>query len=178
MDRVRVSQDSLVFCAGHFMIFPEGSEPLHGHNYRVAVALEGELHEDMVMDFVALKRLVKGLVDELDHRVLLPTGHPRLRLAIGEDAVEAEVDGKRYVFPIGDVRLLPIPNTSAEWLARYLAGRLRARLPPALRLRSLEVEVEESFGQSACYREEIDAAAATSEASGGDRPGEQPGGSG
>lgn len=161
MDRVRVSQDHLVFCAGHFMIFPKGSEPLHGHNYRVAVALEGELQDDMVMDFVALKRLVKALVDELDHRVLLPAEHPRLRLTLREETVEAEVDGKRYLFPLEDVRILPIPNTSAEWLARHLAGQLRARLPSNLRLRALEVEVEESFGQSATYREEIDAAAAT-----------------
>lgn len=160
MDRVRVSQDNLVFCAGHFMLFPQGSEPLHGHNYRVAVALEGELRDDMVMDFIALKRLVKTLVDELDHRVLLPAEHPRLRLTIGEDEVEAVVDGKRYVFPISDVRILPIPNTSAEWLARYLAGQLRVRLPADLRLRALEVEVEESFGQSAVYREVVDAAAA------------------
>ncbi|HXF70011.1 MAG TPA: 6-carboxytetrahydropterin synthase [Thermoflexus sp.] len=161
MDRVRVSQDHLVFCAGHFMIFPKGSEPLHGHNYRVAVTLEGALHEDMVMDFVALKRLVKALVDELDHRVLLPAQHPRLRLTIGEEQVEATIDHKRYVFPLEDVRILPIPNTSAEWLARYLAGQLRARLPGDLRLHALEVEVEESFGQSAIYREVIDAAAST-----------------
>ncbi len=178
MDRVRVSQDHLTFCAAHFMIFPKGSEPLHGHNYRVAVTLEGMLQDDMVMDFVALKRLVKALVDELDHRVLLPAAHPRLRLALGEESVEAVVDHKRYIFPIEDVRILPIPNTSAEWLARHLAGQLRARLPAGLRLRALEVEVEESFGQSAIYREEIHAAAAASEASGGHRPGEQPGGSG
>ncbi len=162
MDRVRVSQDNLVFCAGHFMIFPNGSEPLHGHNYRVTVALEGELRDDMVMDFVALKRLVKALVDELDHRTLLPARHPRLRLTIREDQVEAAIDSKRYVLPLEDVRILPIPNTSAEWLARYLAGQLRGRLPSELRLHVLEVEVEESFGQSAIYREAIDAAAATS----------------
>jgi len=160
MDRVRVSADHLVFCAGHFMIFPKGSEPLHGHNYRVAVALEGELQADMVMDFIALKRLVKALVDELDHRVLLPAEHPRLRLVIGEEQVEAAIDAKRYVFPLEDVRILPIPNTSAEWLARYLARQLRSRLPADLRLHALEVEVEESFGQSAVHREVIHAPAA------------------
>ncbi|WP_376790501.1 6-pyruvoyl tetrahydropterin synthase family protein [Thermoflexus sp.] len=161
MDRVRVSQDYLVFCAGHFMILPHGSEPLHGHNYRVAVSLEGPLQDDMVMDFVALKRLVKGLVDELDHRVLLPAEHPRLHLTMREDYVEAAIDSKRYLFPMEDVRILPIPNTSAEWLARYLAAQLRARLPSNLHLHALEVEVEESFGQCAVYREVIDAAVAT-----------------
>ncbi|MBO9360998.1 MAG: 6-pyruvoyl tetrahydropterin synthase family protein [Thermoflexus sp.] len=161
MDRVQVAQDNLVFCAAHFMIFPKGSEPLHGHNYRVSVTLEGELRDDMVMDFIALKRLVKALVEELDHRVLLPAEHPRLRLRIEEDQVETELDHKRYVFPMEDVRILPIPNTSAEWLARYLAGRLRAHLPEGLRLHAMEVEVEESFGQRAIHREALHAAAST-----------------
>jgi hypothetical protein len=39
-------------------------------------------------------------------------------------------------------------------LAQYLAGRLRVELgASADRLASIEIEVEESFGQSAVYRE-------------------------
>ena len=40
-------------------------------------------------------------------------------------------------------------------LAQYLAGRVRAQLGVA-RLKSIEVEVEENFGQSASYREVLD----------------------
>jgi 6-pyruvoyltetrahydropterin/6-carboxytetrahydropterin synthase len=71
--------------------------------------------------------------------------------------VTVAVAGKpRYVFPRSDCALLPVPNTTVEMLAQYLAGRVRAELPSgAVELRAIEVEVEENFGQSATYRESL-----------------------
>ena len=53
--------------------------------------------------------------------------------------------------------LLPVPNTTAEMLARYLAGRVKEELQGAGagRLSALAVEVEESVGQSAWCRERM-----------------------
>jgi len=59
------------------------------------------------------------------------------------------------VFPAGECVILPIPNTTVEMLAQYLAARVRAELG-ALHLKTIEVEVEENFGQSASYRETLD----------------------
>jgi 6-pyruvoyltetrahydropterin/6-carboxytetrahydropterin synthase len=61
------------------------------------------------------------------------------------------------VFPRRDVVLMPVPNTSAEMLARYLAGRLRVELgrAGADRLETLLVEIEESAGQSASWSERL-----------------------
>jgi 6-pyruvoyltetrahydropterin/6-carboxytetrahydropterin synthase len=61
----------------------------------------------------------------------------------------------RYVFPAGDCVILPIPNTTVEMLAQYLAGRVRADLG-SVHLKTIEVAVEENFGQSASYRETLD----------------------
>jgi 6-pyruvoyltetrahydropterin/6-carboxytetrahydropterin synthase len=61
----------------------------------------------------------------------------------------------RYVFPLSDCALLDIPNTTVEMLAQYLTHRVMAELPRAVRATAIEVEVEENFGQSAAYREEI-----------------------
>jgi hypothetical protein len=43
-------------------------------------------------------------------------------------------------------------------LAQYLTGRLRRELAGvgAAKLRTIELEVEENFGQSAIYRETLD----------------------
>jgi len=43
-------------------------------------------------------------------------------------------------------------------LAQYLAGRVSRELKPSagVRLRAIEVEVEENFGQSATYRESLE----------------------
>lgn len=157
--KVHVTKDYLVFCAGHFITYGGGlCETLHGHNYRVAVELEGGLDENRyVFDFVTLKKLMKRLVDELDHRVLLPSDNPLVAIQKDPESVRATYKEKVYVFPSEDVVLLPIENTTAELLAQYLAGRVAKEVAHVTRepLRSIEVEVEESFGQSARYREAL-----------------------
>ena len=154
--KIVVEKDYLVFACGHFITYSDTCETLHGHNYRARVELEGELDENgYVWDFVSLKRLMRRLVDELDHRMLLPLQNPALRLSQEGEAIEVLYKDRRYVFPKRDVVLLPIPNTTAEMLARYLLGRVREELLKmgGGRLRAIAVEVEESFGQSGWVRE-------------------------
>lgn len=160
--RVAVTKEDLVFAAAHFITLPgHRCEALHGHNYRAGVVVEGGLEPDAwyVVDFVALKRLMKRLTDELDHRVLLPTENPKLALTPKGDAIEVAFDGQaRYVFPSRDCVLLPVPNTTVEMLAEHLAGRVVRELVQsgARALRAIEIEVEENFGQSATYRTVLD----------------------
>lgn len=151
--RVTVEKDYLVFSAGHFITYDAGDacESLHGHNYRVAVTLRGDVNADAyVYDFVALKDVMRELVDELDHAMLLPRDNPDLTLERREDGVSVRYDDRRYHFPEDDVVVLPIPNTTAEMLARHLLDRLAERLDAdgAEGLREAEIEVEESFGQA------------------------------
>lgn len=156
--RVVVEKDYLVFAAGHFITYGDQCEGLHGHNYRARVEVEGELDENSyVFDFVTLKRIMRRLVDEIDHKMLLPLDNPFLKLREANGEVEVRYRDRRYVFPRDDVVLLPIPNTTAEMLATYLAGRLKAELAQHGKgnLTALAVEVEESFGQSAWYREPL-----------------------
>jgi len=156
--RIRVKKDYTVFSSAHFITFAgHRCESLHGHNYRVGVALDGALDEDgwYVLDFSIIKRLMRQLCDEIDHKVLLPTENPKLGIVTTDDTVSVDYEGKqRYVFPAHDCALLPIPNTTVEMLARHLATRLLAELGAAnvAHLTAIEMEVEESFGQSATYR--------------------------
>ncbi len=157
--RVAVMKDNLVFASAHFITFPgHRCETLHGHNYRTRVVIEGGLDPDAhyVFDFVELKRLMKRLTDEIDHKVLLPLHNPKLQISEQDDAVTVCYEGRpRYRFPKIDCALLPIPNTTVEMLAQYLAGRVRQELVAsgAVHLRAIEMEIEETFGQSATYRE-------------------------
>jgi len=156
--KVIVEKDYLVFCAGHFLTYGGLCETLHGHNYRARVEVEGELDDDsLLLDFVSLKRLMRRLVDELDHRMLLPLHNPSLRVTEEGDHVQVLYKERRYVFPRSDVVFLPIPNTTAEMLAGYLATRVKTELmgTGAGKLSALAVEVEESFGQSAWCRERM-----------------------
>lgn len=160
--RVAVTKEDLVFAAAHFITLAgHRCEALHGHNYRVGVTLEGALDAAswFVVDFAAVKNVMRRLTGELDHRVLLPLENPKLAVTTGGGSVRVAYDGEpRYVFPVRDCVLLPIPNTTVEMLAQYLTGRLRRELlgTSAAGLRAIELEVEENFGQSAIYRETLD----------------------
>jgi len=152
---VRVSKDYLVFSAGHFITYDgDHCERLHGHNYRVAVEIDGELDKNQyVFDFIALKDYTRAITDTLDHRMLLPTQSDLIRVEERDGGVHVRHGDRRWQFPREDCVLLPLANTTAELLARYIGQRLLEVLrreknyePTALR-----VEVEESFGQSATY---------------------------
>ena len=159
--RVSVTKDYLVFASAHFITFAgHRCEGLHGHNYRVAVTIEGALNQEawFVFDFVELKRIMKQLCDEIDHLVLLPLESDRVGVREDGEIVHVSVDGApRYVFPRRDCALLPIPNTTVEMLAQLLTDRLEARLREtgADGLTAIEMEVEENFGQSAICRTAI-----------------------
>lgn len=155
---VRVSKDYLVFPAGHFITYGGQCEPLHGHNYRASVTVEGEIDEDhYVVDFVELKKMMKNIIEELDHKMLLPRDNPDLAIQETEDSVSVRYAQREYRFPRRDVCFLPVPNTTAEMIARYLVERLKEHLSAAgtRDLDAISVEVEESFGQSAVYREAL-----------------------
>ena len=156
--KVRISKDYTGFSAAHFVTYDgDQIEPLHGHNYRAALSIEGDLDQNAyVFNFVPLKRALRAICDSLDHRLILPTGNPLLEIQHLGGAFQVRADRKHYVFPEEDVVQLPIPNTTAEMLAQWIAGGIETRLREQGGLREglklLEVEVEESFGQRAYCR--------------------------
>jgi 6-pyruvoyltetrahydropterin/6-carboxytetrahydropterin synthase len=153
--KVRVTKDYLTFCSGHFIFFDDDKcERLHGHNYRVAAELEGPIDEvGLVFDFIVLKRILREIVNRLDHRMLIPLRSRQLEIASDERAVRLKYKDKEWVFPAGDCVLLPIANTTAEFLARWIAGRVREAVAAEGRpfAGTIRIEVEESPGQSAVY---------------------------
>lgn len=148
---VEVTKDSLVFSAGHFVTFAGGvCERIHGHNWRVRVEVEGPLDENRyVFDFIALRDHTKAIVDRLDHRMLLPTQSKRIHVAVEGKQAVARFEDRLWSFPAEECVLLPVENTTAEliarWIGRELLAHWRSRdiaAPPILR-----VAVEENFGQ-------------------------------
>jgi len=147
---VRVSKDDLAFSAAHFITLgPDQCEGLHGHNYGLTAEVHGPLDENgYLVDFIALHKSLRAIVDELDHRVLLPLEHSAIRVVEGENEVEVRFAERRWIFPKSECCLLPLSNTTAELLARYVGRRLLDALPPqiAQRLSLVRIEIEESAG--------------------------------
>ncbi|OGQ80220.1 MAG: hypothetical protein A3G40_01115 [Deltaproteobacteria bacterium RIFCSPLOWO2_12_FULL_57_22] len=157
---IEVAKDYFNFASAHFLIFANGRrEALHGHNYQVSVALEGEMDRaGVVLDFITFKPLVKAVCDDLDHRTLIQNRSPLLRVRRSLNNIEIFYKDQRLVLPRRDVILLPLLNTSTELLAEYIAGKLKRRLRqrfPGARLRRIEVGVEESRGQKGRFSGEF-----------------------
>jgi 6-pyruvoyltetrahydropterin/6-carboxytetrahydropterin synthase len=161
-----VVKDSLVFSAAHFITFNGNiCERLHGHNWRVAAAVDGNLDENgYVYDFIAIRDGLQSIVAELDHRVLLPDCHPAIKVTVSADGkeVQAAFEDRRWLFPREDCCILPVSNTTAELIAHWIGQLLmeKLKLPstrvddtgpvnvqPGEGLTMLRVSVEENFGQ-------------------------------
>lgn len=152
---VCLEKEDLVFSAAHFITFGENiCERLHGHNYRVRVRVSGPLQSHgYVVDFIALHKVLKRLVTDLDHHVLLPTKHPTIQVHVQGAEVLVRFEERRWVFPTDDCVLLDIPNTTAEHLAEYLAGKLLLLQTEyqGATIQQILVEVDENHGQWGGY---------------------------
>ena len=115
------------FAAGHALRNYRGKcENVHGHNYRVQVTLRGEKldHVGMLVDFVALKHLLRAISEPLDH-----------------------------VF-INDLPPFTELNPTAENMAVYFAEKLREGMQADVPVQVAEVKVWETDIQCATYRPE------------------------
>jgi 6-pyruvoyltetrahydropterin/6-carboxytetrahydropterin synthase len=150
---IRLDKQHHVFSAAHFITFAGNiCERLHGHNYRVACEVHGELDENQyVVDFIAVRDGLRKILDELEHRMLLPTSHPLIRVVADAKEVTAIFlpDGRRWVFPADDCVLLPVANTTAELLANWIGIRLLSALEQKTgsRPRRVQIGVDENNGQ-------------------------------
>ncbi len=155
--KVFVTKDYLKFSAAHFIAYRGFREALHGHNYRVSVEVEGVLGaQGYVVDFGVVKRMAREVCSSLDEKVLVPARSDCLKIRRDAAQLLIESESGEFRFPEADCILLPIVHSSAEELARYLAGELRHRLAAqgVEELRAVQVGVEETPGQAAFYRSE------------------------
>lgn len=162
MDRysVRVRKAAHVFCAGHFITLTDTlCEPVHGHNWRVAVEIDGtpDAH-GMVVDFLLLRDLLGRIVARLDHRMLLPASNPLLVVGgtigpDGQDEVTVRFGSRRWVFPADECVILPVANTTAEWIAASIGRDLVSALAAAgTRIAGrIVVAVDECEGQEGVW---------------------------
>lgn len=157
---LHLAKQNFKFSAAHFLIFDATrAEKLHGHNYRVKVDIsippETELQKSgYFVDFNVFKKHIKDRLDQWDEMVLLPERHPDMKLQRKAPSLEVNFRDRLYVFPLNEVCLLPVTNTSVEQLSRLLAEDFLAEFQKS-GVRGVQVWVEETQGQSASTRIEI-----------------------
>lgn len=149
--QVRISKEEFIFSAAHFITY-DGNicERLHGHNYGVATIIDGPLDENQyVIDFIAVRNALKAITQSLDHHVLLPTNHTMIDVTSNGKEITATFQDRRWIFPAEDCILLPVTNTTAELLARFIGEQLLEKLSqePAATPLGIQIEVDECAGQ-------------------------------
>lgn len=154
---IKVYKQYFNFAASHFLVFKDGTrEPLHGHNYRVMLKGEApKLDGDMVFDFLDIKPIVREVCDSLDHKLLIPKLNDQIKIHEHDKNFKIITpDESEFSIPKSDILLLSIENTSAERLAIYLCDQIREKTLQKFNFSfsSLEIEVEETPGQSAVYK--------------------------
>lgn len=115
------------FAAGHALRNYKGKcENVHGHNFKVQVTIEGEKLDEagLLVDFLDVKKLMRSIIDRLDHQFL------------------------------NDVPPFDVKNPSAENIAEYFFEEMKVGLAnTAVPIRIREVKIWETDIQSATYRE-------------------------
>jgi len=105
MFRLRVKD---TFSAAHSLRYYQGKcEAMHGHNFEVEVEVQGDVLEDkteILFDFKKLKRLLKSVLEQLDHTCL------------------------------NDLTYFQQVNPSSENIAKYIFDQLKKELPDRIRL--------------------------------------------
>ncbi len=115
------------FSSAHYLRNYQGAcESLHGHNWKVELVVEGEKlnNIDILLDFKDLKKILKEVLDELDHRL------------------------------INELPYFQERNPSSENIARFIFERIKGKLKAFPGIKVREVTVFETEKASATYLEE------------------------
>jgi len=157
---MKIKVENITFAASHFIIGHETCSRMHGHNYRIDVEIEHYINKKtgFVIDFKILKEVIKDIVDECDHKVMLSlpiktndTFGWNQKIMQAKDIKNAFVSnytinginyhlnksgnyiefglGKyKYKMPAKDIAFLRIPQTTAEHMAQLFANIIKHNL--------------------------------------------------
>ena len=143
-------KSNIRFSSAHIIPEYEKCGRLHGHTYAVHVKIGGKPdRKGIILDFSLLKDILREVVNELDHRIIIPEKSNVVKIEKGKDSVKIDSLGKHYVFPVNDCVFLPIGSTSAENLAKYILEKVLENVSFPKGISSIEIGVDEGFGQGA-----------------------------
>ncbi|MGZ3770142.1 MAG: 6-pyruvoyl trahydropterin synthase family protein [Bdellovibrio sp.] len=154
MTTLHLAKQNFKFSAAHFLIFDEQhAERLHGHNYQVRVDIKSSSEVDLhtkgyFLDFNVFKKYIKSRLDLWDEIVILPEKHPDMKFNKNGKCLEVNFRDRFYAFPLNEVVLLPVTNTSVEQLSKLLAEDFLREFKK-YGVEEVTVSVEETQGQGA-----------------------------
>jgi 6-pyruvoyltetrahydropterin/6-carboxytetrahydropterin synthase len=145
-------RSNIRFSSAHIIPEYEKCGRLHGHTYAVHVKISGEPDKKgIILDFSILKDALRQIVNELDHRILIPEKNNVVKIIKEIKSVKVSTLGKDYVFPFSDCVFLPIGSSSAENLAAYILEKILEKISLPKHVECIEIGVDEGYGQGARF---------------------------
>lgn len=140
-----------MFSACHLLPGHPKCGRLHGHTYTVNLKIDGEPDESgMVLDFGNVKKALKQILSQLDHKVLLPKDRPEFKIEEkDEGSVRITIEDKYYIFPKEDIFLMEVEAPTAEHMSVWLLERFIEILKPGPNISEVSVGLDEGWGQGA-----------------------------
>jgi len=144
------------FSSAHIIHEYEKCGRLHGHSYAVNLKISGKLDsKGIIIDFALVKETIRKIVDELDHKILIPEKSKIATIKKGKGSAKITSLGKTYILPIQDCIFLPIASTSAENLSKYILEKFISSIDLPSTIDFIEIGVDEGFGQGARISKEV-----------------------
>jgi 6-pyruvoyltetrahydropterin/6-carboxytetrahydropterin synthase len=122
---ISLGKASTNFNSSHMLITDHFEEGLHGHNYHIEVEIFGEIdNSGLIIDFLFLQQIVRDLVREWDHFVLIPKYNPLIRISVNSTNTIIEYGSRLYSIPTEEIKALDCRNVTAEELSRLLTVKI------------------------------------------------------
>ncbi len=145
----------LKFSASHFIPSHYKCSRIHGHDYGVRIRIFGKTKDCILYDFVALKKKVREICENLDHKLIIPQTKKYISHKIKGERIYVHFEDKFYTFPKEDVVVIPVELATAEELSRYFSKVILQSIDFPENVKGLEVCIDEGPGQGACNYEEV-----------------------
>ncbi|MFT5138007.1 MAG: 6-pyruvoyltetrahydropterin/6-carboxytetrahydropterin synthase [Arenicella sp.] len=119
---IEIEKQYLHFSVAHFTVFSATSrERLHGHNFRIAVRITGEVDANgLCFDYAIYKEILQKLCARYDEYTLIAEKSPHLEII--EEGDFYHVKHNHITMPLlkAETLLLPIRNVTIEEMSHYL----------------------------------------------------------
>lgn len=154
---LKISKDEFKFSSAHMSYMSaQDKEALHGHNYYVTCSFCISASENRTfIDFARLKKILRGLCQIWDEKILLASDPTTTFVDQGLGQVRLKTHGVEYVFPLSEVVVLQTKNIIIENLSVLFLDNLSRRLmeekifsPEHGPVFKIKVTIEETRGQS------------------------------
>jgi len=148
---IEIEKSYLSFAAAHFTIFSATNrERLHGHNWRIAAEITGEVDDNgLCFDYAIYKKILKDLCLKYDEYTLIAEQSPHLSITQDDDFYFIKHDKRTQPLLKTDTILLPIKNVTIEELSHFFLAELTKDQSylESLKIHSFEIRVSSGVDQ-------------------------------